>query len=150
MPASIRNDLIWWECAVRRIIGGHGSEEGDEQINLTPMLDVVFIMLIFFIVTATFVKEVGLDVNQPDDEPMNVDPKKKNIVVRISNRDRIVIAQRDVDWRSVRANIERLHAENPEAPVIIQPHPDSQTATMIHVMDSARLAGVFNVSLASN
>ena len=150
MPTSIRNDLIWWECAVRRIIGGHGSEEGDEQINLTPMLDVVFIMLIFFIVTATFVKEVGLDVNQPDDEPMNVDPKKKNIVVRISNRDRIVIAQRDVDWRSVRANIERLHAENPEAPVIIQPHPDSQTATMIHVMDSARLAGVFNVSLASN
>ena len=135
---------------MRRIIGGHGSEEGDEQINLTPMLDVVFIMLIFFIVTATFVKEVGLDVNQPDDEPMNVDPKKKNIVVRISNRDRIVIAQRDVDWRSVRANIERLHAENPEAPVIIQPHPDSQTATMIHVMDSARLAGVFNVSLASN
>ncbi|MYE53396.1 MAG: biopolymer transporter ExbD [Gammaproteobacteria bacterium] len=150
MPTSIRNDLIWWECAVRRIIGGHGSEEGDEQINLTPMLDVVFIMLIFFIVTATFVKEVGLDVNQPDDEPMNVDPKKKNIVVRISNRDRIVIAQRDVDWRSVRANIERLHAENPEAPVVIQPHPDSQTATMIHVMDSARLAGVFNISLASN
>ena len=115
------------------------------------MLDVVFIMLIFFIVTATFVKEVGLDVNQPDDEkPKTVDPDKKSIVVRISNRDRIVIAQRDVDWRSVRANIERLHAENPEASVIIQPHPDSQTATMIHVMDSARLAGVFNVSLASN
>ncbi|MYE86627.1 MAG: biopolymer transporter ExbD [Gammaproteobacteria bacterium] len=139
------------EYTVRRIIGGRGSDEGDEQINLTPMLDVVFIMLIFFIVTATFVKEVGLDVNQPDDEkPKTIDPKKKSIVVRISNRDRIVIAQRDVDWRSVRANIERLHAENPEAPVIIQPHPDSQTATMIHVMDSARLAGVFNVSLASN
>ncbi|MCY4342971.1 MAG: biopolymer transporter ExbD [Gammaproteobacteria bacterium] len=136
---------------MRRIIGGRASEEGDEQINLTPMLDVVFIMLIFFIVTATFVKEVGLDVNQPDDEkPKTVDPDKKSIVVRISNRDRIVIAQRDVDWRSVRANIERLHAENPEASVIIQPHPDSQTATMIHVMDSARLAGVFNVSLASN
>ncbi|MDP6970823.1 MAG: biopolymer transporter ExbD, partial [Pseudomonadales bacterium] len=63
---------------------------------------------------------------------------------------RIVIAQRDVDLRSVRANIERLHAENPEAPVIIQPHPDSRTETMIQVMDSARLAGVYNVSLASN
>ena len=100
--------------------------EGDEQINLTPMLDVVFIMLIFFIVTATFVKEVGLDVNQPDqDKPKTVDPDKKSIVVRISNRDRIIIAQRDVDWRAVRANIERLHAENPEAPVIIQPHPES-------------------------
>ena len=114
------------------------------------MLDVVFIMLIFFIVTATFVKEVGLDVNQPeDDKPKTVDPDKRSIVVRITSRDRIIIAQRDVDVRSVRANIERLHAEIPEAPVIIQPHPDSKTETMIHVMDSARQAGVFNVSLAS-
>ena len=135
---------------MRKVIGSR-DQEPDEQINLTPMLDVVFIMLIFFIVTATFVKEVGLDVNQPEDnKPQTVDPNKRSIVVRISNRDRIIIAQRDVDWRSVRANIERLHAENPEAPVIIHPHPDSQTATMIHVMDSARLAGVFNVSLASN
>ncbi len=130
---------------------GSSQEDTDEQINLTPMLDVVFIMLIFFIVTATFIKEVGLDVNPPDeDKPKTVDPDKKSIVVRITSRDRIIIAQRDVDWRAVRANIERLHAENPEAPVIIQPHPNSQTATMIHVMDSARLAGVGNVSLASN
>jgi biopolymer transport protein ExbD len=136
-----------WE--VRRF--GSSQEDTEEAINLTPMLDVVFIMLIFFIVTATFVKEVGLDVNQPeDDKPKTIDPDKKSIVVRITNRNRIIIAQRDVDWRSVRANIERLHAENPEAPVIIQPHPDSETATMIHVMDSARLAGVYNVSLASN
>jgi len=127
----------------------HTTDDGEEQINLTPMLDVVFIMLIFFIVTATFVKEVGLDVNQPeDDKPKTIDPDKRSIVVRITSRDRIVIAQRDVDWRSVRANIERLHAENPEAPVIIQPHPDSRTESMIHVMDSARQAGVFNVSLA--
>ena len=115
------------------------------------MLDVVFIMLIFFIVTATFVKEVGLDVNQPDDDkPKTIDPDKKSIIVRITSRDRIIIARRDVDWRAVRANIERLHAENPEAPVIIQPHPDSKTETMIHIFDSARLAGVYNVSLASN
>ena len=126
--------------------------EGDEnKINLTPMLDVVFIMLIFFIVTATFVKEVGLDVNQPEDnKPQTIDPDKKSIVVRITNRDRILIAQRDVDIRAVRANIERMHAENPEAPVIIQPHPDSKTETMIHIMDSAKLAGVVNVSLAAS
>ena len=125
------------------------DEEG-ARINLTPMLDVVFIMLIFFIVTATFVKEVGLDVNQPEDDKVKpVDPKKVKIVVRITNRDRIRVAQRDVDWRSVRANIERMHAENPEAPVIIQPHPDSRTETMVHVMDSARQAGVTNVSLAA-
>ena len=123
----------------------------ESEVNLTPMLDVVFIMLIFFIVTATFIKEVGLDVNQPDqDKPKTIDPEKKSIVVRITNRDRIIIAQRDVDWRSVRANIERLHAENPEAPVVIQPHPESRTETMIHIMDSARLAGVYNVSLAQN
>jgi biopolymer transport protein ExbD len=135
---------------MRRPFGRGREEEGEEAINLTPMLDVVFIMLIFFIVTATFVKEVGLDVNQPDDDkPKNVDPDKKSIVVRITNRDRIIIAQRDVDRRAVRANIERLHAENPEAPVIIQPHPDSTTDLMIHIMDSARQAGVFNVSLAA-
>ncbi len=135
---------------MRRPFGSGRVEDNENKINLTPMLDVVFIMLIFFIVTATFVKEIGLDVNQPDDDkPKTIDPDKKSIVVRISNRDRIIIAQRDVDYRSVRANIERLHAENPEAPVIIQPHPDSTTDVMIHIMDSARLAGVYNVSLAA-
>ena len=126
-------------------------ESSENKINLTPMLDVVFIMLIFFIVTATFVKEVGLDVNQPEDNqpPQTVDPNKKSIIVRISSHDNIYIAGRDVDIRSVRANIDRLHAENPEAPVIIQPHPDSKTETMVHVMDSARLSGVQNVSLAA-
>ena len=136
---------------MRRAANRFSRTDEESDINLTPMLDVVFIMLIFFIVTATFIKEVGLDVNQPDqDKPKVVDPDKKSIVVRISSRDRIIIARRDVDWRSVRANIERLHAENPEAPVVIQPHPESRTETMIHIMDSARLAGVYNISLASN
>jgi biopolymer transport protein ExbD len=135
---------------MRRPFGRGRDEEGTEAINLTPMLDVVFIMLIFFIVTATFVKEVGLDVNQPEeDKPKTVDPDKKSIVVKITSRDRIQIAKRDIDRRAVRANIERLHAENPEAPVIIQPHPDSTTDLMIHIMDSARQAGVYNVSLAA-
>ena len=135
---------------MRKRFGSSAAESDDSEINLTPMLDVVFIMLIFFIVTATFVKEVGLDVNQPDDDkPKTVDPDKKSIVVRITSRDRYIIAQRDVDSHNVRANIERLHAENPEAPVIIQPHEDSTTEAMIHVMDSARQAGVYNVSLAA-
>jgi len=136
---------------VRRPFGSSNHDEDGEEINLTPMLDVVFIMLIFFIVTATFIEEVGLDVNQPpEDKPKTVDPDKRSIVVRISNRDRIIIAQRDVDWRSVRANIERLHAENPEAPVVIQSHPESTTEALIHVMDSARQAGVYNISMAYN
>ena len=127
-----------------------GRRPEESKINLTPMLDVVFIMLIFFIVTATFVKEVGLDVNQPDNEPVTVDPEKKSIVVHVTSHDRIIIAGRDVDVRSVRANIERLHAENPEAPVVIRPHPDSRTDTMVRILDSARRAGVGNVSLAAS
>ena len=67
----------------------------------------------------------------------------------MTSRDRIRIRGRDIDFRAVRANIERLHAENPEAPVVIQPHPESKTEIMIHVMDSARQAGVFNVSIAA-
>lgn len=136
---------------MRRPFGNTSEEVPDQQINLTPMLDVVFIMLIFFIVTATFVKEVGIDINQPEDtnKPQNVDPNKKSIVVRITARDRIMIAQRDVDVRNVRANIERLHAENPEAPVIIQADAASSTEALIHVMDSSRQAGVYNVSLAA-
>ena len=123
------------------------QEEG--EIDLTPMLDVVFIMLIFFIVTATFVKEIGIDVNSPDKNQNIQDADKKSIVVKISSRDRIEIRGRNVDIRSVRANIERLHAEDPEAPVVVQPHPDSTSEVMIQVMDSARQAGVYNVSIAA-
>ena len=116
---------------------------------MTPMLDVVFIMLIFFIVTATFVKEIGLDVNSPDKNQNVKDADKQSIVVQITSRDRIRIRGRDIDVRAVRANIERLHAENPEAQVVVQPHPESSTDTMIQVMDSARQAGVYNVSIAA-
>ncbi len=132
---------------MHRVLGPQRQEES--EIDLTPMLDVVFIMLIFFIVTATFVKEIGLDVNSPDKNQNVKDADKQSIVVQITNRDRIRIRGRDVDFRAVRANIERLHAENPEAPVVVQPHPDSTTELMIHVMDSARQAGIYNVSIAA-
>ena len=132
---------------MRRVLGKQPEEES--EIDLTPMLDVVFIMLIFFIVTATFVKEIGLDVNSPDKNQNVKDADKQSIVVQITNRNRIRIRGRDVDVRSVRANIERLHAENPEAPVVVQPHPESKTDTMIQVMDAARQAGVYNVSIAA-
>ena len=125
------------------------QQEGQDEIDLTPMLDVVFIMLIFFIVTATFVKEIGIDVNSPDKNQNVKDADKQSIVIQITNRDRIKIRGRDVDFRAVRANIERLHAENPEAPVVVQPHPDSTIEVMVHVMDSARQAGVYNVSIAA-
>lgn len=132
---------------MRRILAV--QSEAEEEIDLTPMLDVVFIMLIFFIVTATFVKEIGLDVNSPDKNQNVQDADKQSIVVQITSRDRIKIRGRDIDFRSVRANIERLHAENPEAPVVLQPHPDSTTNITVHVMDAAREAGVYNVSIAA-
>ena len=121
--------------------------DAGSKINLTPMLDVVFIMLIFFIVTATFVKEIGLDVNRPEGDPPPVTADKTSIVVRVTSRDRIFIAQREVDVRAVRANIERLHAEYPEAPVVIQPHPESRTDTTVRIMDHAKQAGVRDIKL---
>jgi len=132
---------------VHRLVNTQIEEE--QEIDLTPMLDVVFIMLIFFIVTATFVKEVGIDVNSPDKNQNVKDADKQSIVVQITSRDRIRIRNRDIDFRSVRANIERLHAENPDAPVVVQPHPESTTEIMIHVMDAARQAGIYNVSIAA-
>ena len=93
--------------------------EEEAEINLTPMLDVVFIMLIFFIVTASFVKESGLDVNRPD-APTAVKKENANILVAIGANNEIWINRRRIDPRAVRANIERMHAENPEGAVIIQ------------------------------
>ena len=124
------------------------DREDAMDINITPMLDIVFIMLIFFIVTASFVKESGIEVNRPD-APTAVKQEKANILVAISARNEIYIDRRRVDPRSVRANIERLHAENPQGSVIIQADEESNTKTLIGVMDSARAAGVFNVSIAA-
>jgi biopolymer transport protein ExbD len=123
-------------------------EEEEAEINLTPMLDVVFIMLIFFIVTASFVKESGLDVNRPD-APTAVKKESANILVAIGASNEIWINRRRIDPRAVRANIERMHAENPEGAVIIQADKKAFTETLVLVMDSARQTGVFNVSIAA-
>ena len=128
---------------------GNVKQPEEGEVDLTPMLDVVFIMLIVFIVTATFVKEIGIDVTSPDKNQNVKDADKQSIVIKVTSRDRIMIRNRDIDKRAVRANIERLHAESPDAPVVIQPHNESTTEIMIHVMDSARQAGVYNVSIAA-
>ncbi len=123
-------------------------EEEEAEINITPMLDVVFIMLIFFIVTASFVKESGLEVNRPD-APTAVKKENANILVAIGASNEIWINRRRIDPTAVRANIERMHAENPEGAVIIQADKKAFTETLVLVMDSARQAGVFNVSIAA-
>jgi biopolymer transport protein ExbD len=126
---------------------GSGVEEA--EVDLTPMLDVVFIMLIFFIVTASFVKESGIDVNRPDAATAEKQ-EQGNILVAISETGQIWIDKRQVDPRALRANIERLKAENPEGSVIIQADKNSKNGLLVAVMDAARQAGVFNVSIAAN
>jgi len=124
------------------------AEEEESSIDITPMLDVVFIMLIFFIVTATFIKEAGIDVNRPD-AATAVKQEKANILIAINANNEIWIDRRQVDIRSVRPNIERLHAENPQGSVVIQADKESKTEFLIKVMDAARSAGVFNVAIAA-
>jgi len=131
-----------------RQLGAQIEQEEESEINITPMIDVVFIMLIFFIVTATFVKEAGIEVNRPD-AATAVKQEKANILIAIGPNDDIWIDHRKVDIRAVRPNIERLHAENPQGSVIIQADKESRTKTLITVMDAARQAGVFNIAIAA-
>jgi len=124
-----------------------GEEEA--EINMTPMLDIVFIMLIFFIVTASFVREQGLDVNRPPpDQQENEPSEKKNILIQIDASNRLYVNRRPVDISSVSANVQRLTAENPEAVVIIQPAPEAFAGMVVEVYDQARLAGNYRVSIA--
>ena len=133
---------------MRRDIAINEEKESDNEINLTPMLDVVFIMLIFFIVTASFIKEAGIDVNKP--EAATPDPQEHaNILVAISENNEIWIDRRLIDPRAVRANIERLHAEKPSGAVVIQADKHSYNDTLVLVMDAARQAGVYNIAIAA-
>ena len=133
---------------MRRLLSRATADEDESAIDITPMLDVVFIMLIFFIVTATFVKEAGIDVNRPD-AATAVKQEKANILIAIDANNEIWIDRRNIDVRAVRPNIERLHAENPQGSVVIQADKESKTDTLIQVMDAARSAGVFNVAIAA-
>ncbi|MEP5765619.1 MAG: biopolymer transporter ExbD [Halieaceae bacterium] len=123
------------------------DEEG--TIDITPMLDVVFIMLIFFIVTATFIKEAGIDVDKPSAATAVVQ-EKASILIAIDATNAVWINRRQVDLRSVRSIIERLHAENPKGTVVIQADRESKNDTLVQVMDASRRAGVFNIALAAN
>lgn len=122
--------------------------EDEAEINMTPMLDIVFIMLIFFVVTASFLKESGVDVSRPQASTA-VRKEHGNILVGITAGDEVWIDRHRVDVRAVRANIERLHAENPEGAVVIQADKDAKTGLLVQVIDQARMAGVADVSIAA-
>lgn len=128
----------------------HFREDDETQVDMTPMLDIVFIMLIFFIVTTSFVKESGLELTRPDPNqapPPDKPEKKKNIFIKIDKANRITMDGLDVDIRAVRARVEQKRAQNPQAIAIIGVHGDSKTDTLVQVVNAAKQAGVVRVSV---
>lgn len=118
------------------------GQEDDSEIDLTPMLDVVFIMLIFFIVTASFVKEFGLEIDRPDQNQPEVDipTENQNVLINVTASSDIEVDGRRVDIRSVRSVIQRKLAENPKGSVIISAHSEAKAETYTGVADAAALA----------
>ena len=129
--------------------GSMGQEDEGEEINLTPMLDVVFIMLIFFIVTATFIKESGIQVNRPDTVTAEFQ-EDASILIAISSTDEIWIDRKEREPRAVRGVIERLHSENPKGSIVIQADEDSTNEMLVIVLEAAKAAGVKNVAIAAD
>jgi len=118
------------------------------ELNIAPLIDMVFILLIFFLVTTSFVRETGIDINRPT-AATAVSKEKANILIGITKEDRIFMDRREIDVRAVRAHVERALAENPEGVVIVVADRESRTGIAISVMDECKLAGAKNVSLGA-
>lgn len=124
--------------------------EDEAEINITPMLDVVFIMLIFFIVTTSFVREKGLDISRPQkSDQQQVEEDVGQILVEIDSFSQIMVNKREVSNNAVRANLERERAQQPKAPLIIASHPDADTNSLVTVLDAANIIGIDNISVAT-
>jgi len=124
--------------------------QDEAEINITPMLDIVFIMLIFFIVTTSFVRETGLEVTQPNTTPPPaVQHDKGPIVVRIDSSGMISIRGRPLELRALEANLEREKAEKPTAPLIVAAHPQGATEVLVAVLDAARSVGIESINVAT-
>lgn len=131
----------------RRRVAGHGSD--DTGIDLAPMLDFVLNLLIFFIITAVFTKEIGLTVSRPNSSATKEKKEAGSIVVTIDAAGGIVIDKRPVDVRTVRASIERLHAQRPDDAVVVVAQKGAQTGVLVQVIDQVRQGGVRDVSIAA-
>ena len=128
----------------------YASRTDDEtMIDLTPMLDVVFIMLIFFIVTSSFIKESGMEVNRPQADTASAQDKG-NILIAVTADGQVWLDKQAVDVRSVRAHVERLRRDQPEGVGVVQADQDARTGLVVQVMDQARMAGVDDVALAAS
>jgi biopolymer transport protein ExbD len=127
----------------------HHQQDEDTGIDLTPMLDVVFIMLIFFIVTSSFIKEAGVEIQRPQAETASPQDKG-NILIAVTADGRVWMDKKVVDVRSVRAHVERMRVDQPDGAVVVQADQDARTGLVVQVMDQARLAGVQDVALAAS
>jgi len=125
------------------------EEDEESKIDMTPMLDIVFIMLIFFIVTTSFVKESGIDINRPIAKSTEKKNKGNNILVAITQNEEIWIDKRQIDLRALRANIQRLSANEDEVAVIIQADVLAKTGILVAVMDQIKMAGIESISIAT-
>ncbi|MFP4475639.1 MAG: ExbD/TolR family protein [Desulfatibacillaceae bacterium] len=119
------------------------------ELNIAPLIDMVFILLIFFLVTTSFVRETGIDVHRPTANTA-VSKEKATILIGVDARDRVFMDKREIDIRAVGVNVERTMAENPEGEVVVVADRESSTGVAIAVMDAARMAGAKNVSLAAS
>lgn len=120
------------------------------EINITPMLDIIFIMLIFFIVTTSFVREEGLEISRPSNTPpQEVARDERPIVVRIDSGGLISVKGRILDSRAVQANLEREKVEKPGSPLIVAAHPDADTQALVTILDAARAVGIESISVAT-
>ena len=125
--------------------------DDEAEINITPMLDIVFIMLIFFIVTTSFVKEKGLEVSRPSNAPpKEVEQDKGPIVVKIDSSSLISVKGRVLEPMAVQANLEREKAEKPTSPLIVAAHPEADTEALVTILDAAQAVGIESVSVATS
>ena len=123
-------------------------EQEEPQVDLTPMLDVVFIMLIFFIVTTSFVRETGIDINRP--MAATAEKQAKGIIlIAIKPNGEIWMDRKQIEIGSIRSHVQSFKAKYPQSSVIIQSDEKSTTGTLVRVMDQIRLAGVQNISIAA-
>ena len=124
------------------------TQEEEKVADLTPMLDVVFIMLIFFIVTATFIKETGVEIDRPD--ALTATPKKTvSLLVGVGKDNSIWIDKKRIDVRNVRPRMERLHSENPKGGLVIMADSESKVEKVLAIMEAARTIGIGQVAIAS-
>ncbi len=130
-----------------RLSHSHQHQE-EPSINLVPLIDLIFVILLFFVVTSSFVKEAGIEVHRPDARTA-MPQERANILIAVTRDGEVWIDGQRVDPRTVRSHVSRLHAEHPEGSVVVLADEESRTGLLVQVVDQARLAGVNNVAVAT-